>query len=429
MNILQISVNDYGGCAYYLAEAINATYPDDHASTSVRSAPPSYINYKTHSMSPQPADLTALWNWSDVVHIHDVCPPLARGLPTKPTVVTYHGSMYRRNPRVYNDLVQRFGWVGTVATVDLTAHGLEWMPDCRPSLTAYANRPDGRFIVAHAPTSRAVKDTNRVIEALDGREGIALDVIERVDYETCLRRKGYASLYVDQFRLCYGLNAVEAWSMGIPVVANAGDGTKAALRDLMGELPFVETALDTLLEVVLELRDNPALYAEALAAGQRCYQRFHCQQAAAQRALAYYERALGRGKPRAMPVAKAPPQPTPLLAQRPIQARSARPTPMSRRQAQAKAGGVQYVPAPVVQIAPEVGEVGMVVLRYAGNNVGLQKVTGDVSGQVYTYSALTEQTRCFLADIRDAEALTNPRRRGLNAKGRSGGVVDFEVVG
>jgi len=413
VNILQISVNDFGGCAYYLAEAIKATFPDEHDSISVRGAQPSYIKYKVHSMAPQPDDLAGLWNWADVVHVHDVMPPLPARLPTKPTVITYHGSMYRRNPSVYNGLVQRFGWVGTVATIDLLAHGLEWMPDCRPDFGELAkNRRERRFIVAHAPTSRLVKDTNRVIESLQGQDGVTLDVIEWVDYETCLRRKSYASVYVDQFNLCYGLNAIEAWSMGMPVIANAGSDTKARIRQLVGALPFEETALDDLLEVVLALRDDTAYYREAAQRGRDCFERFHSPQAAAKAALGYYVRALEKGAPRGMPQMKTRQKPKHI-----------------RRNSLRSGARRPDQPQSVEQEWPAAGSGGMVVVRYTGANVGQQSVTGDITGQLYLYNGMDEHGRTFLMDSLDAAEIVKPRRRGKNAGGKGPGVTEFEVIG
>ncbi len=288
MNILQISVNDYGGCAYYLAEAITAT--TRHVSTSVRTAPPSYIGYATHLAAPRADDLRSVWEWADVVHVHDVCPPLPPGCKPKPTVITYPGSMYRRNPHIYNDHAARQGWLATVATLDLTAHGLPWMPDTRPALGGYVAR-SRTPLVAHAPTSRVIKDTEAVIKAVE-KAGVALDVIEFVDYETCLRRKGRAWLYVDQFRLCYGLNAVEAWAMGQPVIANAAPRTLRAIRDVVGFVPFHVSTLDELPFAIERLLNESALYEEYVLLGADCYRRFHAPDAAAAIALSFYERAM-----------------------------------------------------------------------------------------------------------------------------------------
>lgn len=294
MNILQLSIGDYGGCGYYLAEAITAT--TRHESRLMRLAD-SYIHYPTHLVMEKLSDLQDAYKWADVVHMHDAAPGLPRGSKPKPTVVTYHGSMYRRRPKVYNNLCQRKGWIGTVATIDLMAHGLPWMPDTRPDLSKYVARPRGhrarrRFIVAHAPTSRKVKGTNAVIAMLDGIDGIILDVIERVDNRTCLRRKGQARLYIDQFRLGYGLNAIEAWAMGMPVIADAPDAIINRLLKIIGFLPFVRCPLADLRDMVLKLRSDLEFYQDGVTRGQQCYEKFHSPASAARRALAYYEQAI-----------------------------------------------------------------------------------------------------------------------------------------
>lgn len=386
MNILQISVSDYGGCAHSLAEAIKAT--TKHDSISARSAPPSYIKYKTHLAIGSPNDIKGIWDWADVVHVHDVMPPLPQGLPTKPTVITYHGSMYRRNPALYNRLVKRFSWVGTVATIDLTAHGLRWMPDCRPPLDKYAYRPDGRYIVAHAPTSRPGKSTNEVIAALDSlvRKGeIVLDVIEMVDHISCLKRKGRASIYIDQFTLCYGLNSIEAWSMGIPVIANAQPQTLNKIKKIMGDLPFYQVPVNGVPDAVIALRDDEELAEEYTTRGRDCYMAYHSQTAAAKKALEYYKEALALGAPRALPMQKGP----------------------------YKTQEKDFL----------VGSEGMVILRYTGGNVGKFDVTGPITHTIYHFDGMNGRQR--LVDARDAKELIKPRSRG---KGIHRGLVEYEVV-
>lgn len=373
MNVLQISVHDFGGAAYALAEAIKET--TDHDSMSVRQSPGSYIKYKAHLVASEPDDLIGPWNWADVVHVHDICPKLAPGLLPKPTVVTYHGSMYRRKPKLYHDYVKSHRWIGTVATIDLTAHGFPWMPDCRPDLKRYVDRPRGRFVVAHAPTSRIVKDTEKVIEQLD-IEGIILDVIERVPFEECLTRKGRASVYVDQFRLCYGLNAIEAWQMGMPAIANAKKETLGLLEELIGFIPFVKCTPDQLRAKVQKLKNDPKTYKEGADRGVECAEKFHAPAAAAAIAFRYYQEAMAISSPGLADVA----------------GRSSRP-------------GV-YDEFP--------GASGMVKIRYVGGNYGYEEVTGPVTHKKYRFSA---GDPVKYVDVRDSAGLLK-MIRGTGAKKR-----------
>jgi len=402
MNILQISVHDHGGAAYYLAEAIRTT--TKHSAQAVRQARGSYIQYPVDLVAEKPDDLVGVWEWADVVHVHDICPKLPRGLKSKPTVVTYHGSMYRRGPQTYNDLCQKSGWIGTVATIDLTVHGLPWLPDTRPDLSKYVDR-SGRFIVAHAPTSRTVKDTDQVIEILDGA-GLALDVIERVNNETCLRRKGRASVYVDQFRLCYGLNAIEAWQMGIPAIADASAETIQRILKEMGFLPFVRCGLDNLLETVLRLRDNVQFYNDGVRRGQQAIEEFHVPAIVAQRALAFYEQAQALKASSLLPLAAA------------TEMRQGAVPAVPKPQPQGKK------PKPKVE-AEDLGTEGLVLVRYIGGNLGGMTITGTETHTRYEFA--THGSARYM-DTRDAGILLEWDRGNKHKSGNKRGKRNFEVV-
>jgi len=397
MNILQLSVSDFGGCGYYLAEAITAT--TKHKSLLIRQVD-CYIHYPTHLMMEKPDDLAGAYEWADVIHVHDVAPKLPRGVKPKPTVVTYHGSMYRRNPKLYNDFCAAHNWVGTVATIDLTAHGLPWMPDTRPDLSRCANRPPGRFIVAHAPTSRKVKDTDAIIKALGSIDGIVLDIIERVDNETCLRRKGRASIYVDQFRLCYGLNSIEAWAMGMPAIANAEEVTIKRILEAIGFLPFVCCPLADLRKMILKLRDDPKFYADSVTRGKQCYENFHSPAIVAQKALVYYARARKL-------------QAAPLQAATKAEMRQgAMPSPPSRR----KRGTLD-----------DVGIEGLVKIRYVGGNWGGENLSGAVTRVRYKFSV---DHPVHYMDARDAKILLewdagDKRKSGIH-RGKRNFVLEKE---
>lgn len=60
-------------------------------------------------------------------------------------------------------------------------------------------------------------------------------------WQESLARKGRADIFVDQLHLGYGLSAIEAWAMGIPVVAHADDPTVTGrMRAMWGGLPFAD---------------------------------------------------------------------------------------------------------------------------------------------------------------------------------------------
>ena len=87
-----------------------------------------------------------------------------------------------------------------------------------------------------------------------------------------MRRKGRADLFVDQVLLGYGCNAIEAWGMGIPVIAGVDPEKAKAIvkqyippdtRDVMlsiwGELPFYESTEEGLYDSISAFLNKPSL--------------------------------------------------------------------------------------------------------------------------------------------------------------------------
>jgi hypothetical protein len=366
MNILQISVHDHGGCGYYLAEAINQVYKGKHKSKLLRQTGGSWIGYKAHLMGDGAA-LVGPWQWADVIHIHDGCPKLPVGLNPKPTVVTFHGTMYRKAHEKCNATIKKKNWIGTVSTIDLTSFGLRWMPDCRQDFSSYVDRDTERFIAVHAPTSRAVKGTDQIIKELRdiAIPNFELDIIEMTPYEKCLERKGRGSLLIDQFKLCYGLNAIEAWTMSIPVIANAEKKTLARIKEEVGFIPFVQSRLGTgdLVEKVQRLYNDSQFYSDAVERGRICVENHHLPRAAARRAMDYYEEALS----------------------------------------------VQGVKMPEVADAQTEKFVSgdVIWLRYVGGNSGKQKFWGEETRMQYEFSGSKREGPVA---VEDAPAFLRPRK-------------------
>jgi glycosyltransferase involved in cell wall biosynthesis/SAM-dependent methyltransferase len=79
------------------------------------------------------------------------------------------------------------------------------------------------FVVAHSPTSRALKGTRFVIQAVERLKNQGLDLelrlIEGMSYQKALREYTSADLAVDQLLFgAYGQVAVEMMALGVPVV-------------------------------------------------------------------------------------------------------------------------------------------------------------------------------------------------------------------
>jgi len=229
-----------------------------------------------------------LYQQADVVHLTETL--LAhRKFGARPTVIHHHGTRYRDNRDEVDAAVRSAGAVAVASTLDLTGPEVEWLPvvadlDALAHLRAVEYEP-GPIRLAHSPTDPAVKGTDIIRSA----SRFPLDVITGVTWSECLRRKARADIFVDQLELGYGLSAVEAWGMGIPVVSGVSDpDTKARMIDEFGELPFVDATPETLADRIADLAGSPALRREWGERGRAHAERFHSQRAVVERLAPIY---------------------------------------------------------------------------------------------------------------------------------------------
>jgi hypothetical protein len=179
----------------------------------------------------------AEWRRADVVH-------LALGFeaemlgPRRPTVVHHHGTAFRRNHAALLREQRARRATGLVSTLDLyllAPSELAWSPtpyDLAWLATFRAPVGDGVLRIAHAPTNRATKSTGPFLAAcgrLATELPIEVVVTEGTTWLPCLTAKGRADIYFDQVLTGYGANAVEAWGMGIPVIAGVDPAGAARL--------------------------------------------------------------------------------------------------------------------------------------------------------------------------------------------------------
>jgi glycosyltransferase involved in cell wall biosynthesis len=270
-----------------------------------------YIGYP----ADLPWDIRLLQDWwvhSDVIHLSHEFYRLRKierlRLPTRPKVIHYHGTGYRERA---DDLIRHqraHRAIGLVATIDLwllNPDETEWLP-CPYDLESLQNmactasgsprRPD-KVKVAHAPTARKIKSTEPFLHAVKRLQSegydLELDLIEGVSWAECLARKASADLYFDQTILGYGNNAIEAWGMGIPVIAGASEKTLAEMRRrFSNDLPFYQTSeagIYDALKAMLESRDLRAEYGEK---GLSHVRRFHDQRVVVEQLKDVYQRAV-----------------------------------------------------------------------------------------------------------------------------------------
>ena len=296
MLILNVSRGaDTGGVGILIKQAFDRHSGSDYRTVCSKT---NYIGYPTDL--PARA-LDAWWRKSDVIHLNQIFRPAA-GRPTKPMVIHHHGTIFRRNAaNLIGEQRQRKA-EGIAATLDLwltAPDDLEWVgaPYNRSWLQSF-RRPvdDGVLRIAHAPTQRPIKSTDKFLAAAErlAREvPVQIILIERKPWVQCLELKGAADIYFDQVLLGYGNNTIEAWGMGIPVIAGGEDETLVEMDRRFGSLPFVEATESTIYEALRELVD-PSVREKWARRGSEHFDSFHADQVVVPRLEAIYRKAADR---------------------------------------------------------------------------------------------------------------------------------------
>ncbi len=166
----------------------------------------------------------------------------------------------------------------------------DWLPS--------PTEPGDVLRVAHAPSKRAVKGTQAVLDAVESlrKRGvpIELDLIEGLPNDEARRRYAAADVVVDQLRVgWYGMFAIESMALAKPVVVYLDEQGAAETEEAFGlELPLVradEQSVEDVLAGLVEVRaDLPELGRRS----REYVERIHAHTAVAQRVLEIYERVM-----------------------------------------------------------------------------------------------------------------------------------------
>lgn len=240
---------------------------------------------------------------ADVIHLNNSWRAYRYFRLRKPALLHHHGSLFRSNPGPLLAAAKSGGFVQAVSTHDLlrlAPKELHWLPTAYDTdeLRAYgeANRrePDGRVRIVSAPTNRLWKSTDLLEAAVRKlqRKGLPVDLvlIEGKTWAECMAIKATADVYFDQVILGYGCNAVEAWGMGIPVIAGADEWTTERMRQDF-PLPFYQATEQTIGAAIEALMD-PDVRAEYTAKGTAHVERWHAEKPALTRLVDLYMAAI-----------------------------------------------------------------------------------------------------------------------------------------
>lgn len=236
---------------------------------------------------------------ADVVHAMNSPRPLNwfKLRPDQRKVVHHLGSTFRRDPEAASAMCRELGAVEVTDSIDLLFDHIGWLPIPADlgGLMELRDRqysPSSTIRIAHAPTDREFKDTAAVIaavESLSRKYPIHFDLIERVTNRICLARKAQADIFIDQLKYGFGLNAIESWAMGIPVVSGLTDQiAKERGLAMWGDLPWADATAETMESVIEHLIVDVDWRQKLGTRGLRHAQRWHSQQAVVDMARPFY---------------------------------------------------------------------------------------------------------------------------------------------
>lgn len=306
MNIAQlVAGSDTGGQTGATSAAFSRYAPQDPVRNVLAST--NYLQYPTEGYERWKSSAefrgvaASLYRWSDIslfTNSLELYHAVDHG-EKKPTVIIHRGTRYRSHPEAVYAEGARIGAVQVVSTVDLLLaypDKATWLPlitdmDVMTKARDENRRRAGRTLrISHAPTNRAIKGTESVIAAvkrLSEKYDVELDLIENQPWAACLSRKATADIFIDQMQLGYGNNALEAWAMGIPVVAGATPDILAKMRSTFGNktLPFVSAQPRTLYSTLERLVKSKAARVAAADIGMAHTLKFH----AAEQAVPVYQ--------------------------------------------------------------------------------------------------------------------------------------------
>ena len=284
---------DCAGAGIRLKQALDA-HPD-HSARAICTRPNS-IGYPTDIVKPSISTYHRIYEWADAFVIYDAWPRAEILKLGKPIACIYNGTIYRSRWDRFNREDSENGIASFGTTLDLCHHGLAWMPVPMAPMKQSPKSKDV-FRVCHTPSSRKRKRTTAVEAALSGMDGVELDVIAGVTNSEAVSKKAGAHLYVDQFRAGYGVSALEAWALGMPVMSGtqplqAGPRAKkppsreeilAQFEKNAGGLPFYDVTPETLRDAVKAFARDDDLYHHWLSRGVQFVDKFHSPEAVVER--------------------------------------------------------------------------------------------------------------------------------------------------
>lgn len=160
-----------------------------------------------------------------------------------------------------------------------------------------AKKPSGeRIVIAHAPSRLDLKGTDAVVaavETLRSAHEFEFDLIHGVPRSEAIRRIGRADIFVDQLILGdYGMAAIEAMALGVPVVCYV----KPQLVKAYGNPPIENATPATVGSALMRLLGDPSRRQALAARGLQYVRERHDAMNRARRLLTFYLESMGSSR-------------------------------------------------------------------------------------------------------------------------------------
>jgi len=265
MNILMISANDPAGMAIAFSNAINRY--SEHTCRLITSEERYGFAYESDIHLPDIpaegfAEVELLLRDADIIHFHMLSdedtrlgPFLVRDyIKGKKIVHHHHGHPhFRANPGFYRDKYSQLQRKVVVSTPDLLQLLPEatWVPNLVPindPLLMPHHQPDSEtLMIGQSPTRKDLKNTSELIEVVAALQAsnrletaIVLNIIELMEYKTCLAEKNKCHIIFDHMQGYYGVSSLECLSQGKPVIAGLDAWNIRCIKEFTGanELPW-----------------------------------------------------------------------------------------------------------------------------------------------------------------------------------------------
>lgn len=246
-----------------------------------------------------------LYREADLIHVMDQPSVLKHFHREHQRYVVQHlGTRYRENPEGVSAQCQLYDAIEITDSIDLLHDPkVRWVPVAVDTRALFRERlrmyqPNAEVVrIAHAPTDRSTSDTDVVlstIDRLDQEFPVDFDLIEDVSNAECIERKARADIYIDRMGVGFGVNAIECWAMGIPVVSGFADDaiTDRAKLEFGGTLPWLPATRQTMYEAVRSLIVDRSRWHQYRELGIAHADRFHSFRSVLAKTTAIYAEAM-----------------------------------------------------------------------------------------------------------------------------------------